>query len=102
MYAVANSDAAVAAACGKSRQENGVQRDHSLEILSVLHQPGGPEQVRGGHSGGARGASAALSRGGGRSGYLSEVTLNMDTGRWNPFSTASPAGSAFTRCSIRP
>lgn len=38
MYAVANSNAAVAAARGESRQENGVQRDHSLEILSVLHQ----------------------------------------------------------------
>jgi hypothetical protein len=34
--------------------------------------------------------------------YFSAVTLNMGTGRWNPFSTASPAGSALTPGSILP
>jgi hypothetical protein len=39
---------------------------------------------------------------GGAPHYFSAVTLNIGTGRWNPFSTASPAGSALTAGSILP
>ena len=34
--------------------------------------------------------------------YVRAVTLKMATGRWKPFSTASPAGSAATAFSIFP
>ena len=48
------------------------------------------------------GRGVAKRRGGGRNDYFNAVTLNMTTGRWNPLSTASPAGSALTLASIRP